>query len=182
MGDFITEQTRPLWFLANILNGTNWDDRTYRIAERVAPIVEATATFDATSGFRVPFIPPAAVEGFMQLQAGLIFSYTIMGVTPQPHTPAALHGVGVEVEIEPYPLRPVEDPEAFSMFCRGIAVRTLATGYFANPARDRLRRCARCPRWFVDTTRNKSARRCSKECTIAWSNGQRAQKRKGAQR
>jgi predicted RNA-binding Zn ribbon-like protein len=56
--------------------------------------------------------------------------------------------------------------------------------YFNNPARDRLRRCPHpCPKcrgWFVDTTRNKSARRCSRECTIAWSNSQR--KKKGGAR
>jgi hypothetical protein len=178
VGDFITEQTRQLGFLAGILNGENWDDRGYRIAERVAAIVDATAAFDATSGFRVPvFIPPQAVEQFMALQEGLIFSYTILRPEPQPQTPAALHGVGWPVMLEPRSPRPLEEAEVMATYCRGIAVRTLATGYFGNPARDRLRRCPQCQRWFVDTTRNKSARRCSPDCTIAWSNAQRVKKR-----
>jgi hypothetical protein len=41
-------------------------------------------------------------------------------------------------------------------------------GLFGSPHRDRLRRCQQCARWFVDETRNKSQRRCSRACTIAW--------------
>ena len=45
--------------------------------------------------------------------------------------------------------------------------------------RDRLRRCQQqqCRRWFVDMTRNKSAMRCSRKCTIAWSHDQRRKER-----
>jgi hypothetical protein len=42
-----------------------------------------------------------------------------------------------------------------------------------SPHRQRLRRCEKCRRFFVDWTRNRSARRCSRECTIAFSNAQR---------
>jgi predicted RNA-binding Zn ribbon-like protein len=45
--------------------------------------------------------------------------------------------------------------------------------YVQSPHRERLKCCQRCATWFVDTTRNKSARRCSRACTIAWSNKQR---------
>jgi hypothetical protein len=47
--------------------------------------------------------------------------------------------------------------------------------------RDRLRSCQQeqCGRWFVDMTRNKSALRCSRTCTIKWSH---AQRRKGGRR
>jgi hypothetical protein len=48
--------------------------------------------------------------------------------------------------------------------------------YFDNPQRNRLKRCARCRQWFVDETRNASALRCSRACTIAWSNAQRPRK------
>jgi predicted RNA-binding Zn ribbon-like protein len=48
--------------------------------------------------------------------------------------------------------------------------------YVQSPHRERLRRCQQCRRWFVDETRNASARRCSRECTIKWSNSQRTKK------
>jgi len=57
---------------------------------------------------------------------------------------------------------------------RGHVAGLLLTWYWMNPHRDRLKRCQRCERWFVDSSRNKSARRCTKACTIAWSNGQRS--------
>jgi hypothetical protein len=44
--------------------------------------------------------------------------------------------------------------------------------------RDRLRRCPICGLWFVDLTRNKSALRCSRKCTITWSHAQRRKRRK----
>jgi hypothetical protein len=62
---------------------------------------------------------------------------------------------------------------------QGVWVALLAD-FLTNPQRDRLRRCPVCRRWFVDETRNRSARRCSRTCTIAWSNAQRGQKRKEA--
>ena len=49
--------------------------------------------------------------------------------------------------------------------------------YLEHPRRDRLKRCPRCSRWFVDATKNKSASRCSRACTIAWSNAQRGRKK-----
>lgn len=49
--------------------------------------------------------------------------------------------------------------------------------YLEHPRRDRLKRCPRCRRWFIDATKNKSALRCSVACTIAWSNAQRGRKK-----
>jgi len=57
---------------------------------------------------------------------------------------------------------------------RGHVAGLLLTWYWMNPHRDRLKRCQRCERWFVDSSRNKSARRCTPECTVAWSNAQRS--------
>jgi hypothetical protein len=57
--------------------------------------------------------------------------------------------------------------------------------FLVNPHRGRLRRCQRCARWFVDATRNKSQQRCSRACTIVWSNSQRPRRKrpkKGAPR
>jgi hypothetical protein len=49
--------------------------------------------------------------------------------------------------------------------------------FLNNRHRDRLRSCAQCHRWFVDVTRNRSARRCTRKCTIAWSHAQRRRSR-----
>jgi hypothetical protein len=38
---------------------------------------------------------------------------------------------------------------------------------------DRVKRCPECRRWFVDDTRNKSAARCSRDCTVKWWNRSR---------
>jgi hypothetical protein len=59
----------------------------------------------------------------------------------------------------------------------GAIVTTLAD-YFSHSRRDRLKRCTTCQQWFVDLTRNKSALRCSRSCTIAWSNAQRPRRGK----
>ncbi len=44
----------------------------------------------------------------------------------------------------------------------------LLADFFRHPARDRLKRCLRCRRWFVDRTKNKAAKRCSTSCTWKW--------------
>jgi hypothetical protein len=55
----------------------------------------------------------------------------------------------------------------------GASIAIALSAFFSNPQRQRLRRCQQCARWFVDETRNRSQRRCSRACTIAWSNKQR---------
>jgi hypothetical protein len=53
----------------------------------------------------------------------------------------------------------------------------LLADYLVNPHRDRLRRCPQCHRWFVDQTRNRSAARCSRACTIGWWHAKRKEPR-----
>lgn len=50
---------------------------------------------------------------------------------------------------------------------------------FAATARAELRRrhCPQCDRDFIDQTRNGSAKRCSRACTIRWSNALRLARR-----
>ncbi len=59
---------------------------------------------------------------------------------------------------------------------RGHLVKLLEE-FFLAPERDRLKRCPRCQRWFVDRTRNKSMKRCRATCTWRWWNRAR---RRGA--
>lgn len=59
---------------------------------------------------------------------------------------------------------------------RGPLVKLLEE-FFLAPERDRLKRCTRCQRWFVDRTRNKSMQRCGAACTWRWWNRAR---RRGA--
>jgi len=59
---------------------------------------------------------------------------------------------------------------------RGHLVKLLEE-FFLAPERDRLKRCTRCQRWFVDRTRNESMKRCGATCTWRWWNRER---RRGA--
>lgn len=52
---------------------------------------------------------------------------------------------------------------------RGHVV-ALLRDFFTSPARDRLRKCPVCGRWFVDHTKNKARVRCSAGCTAKWWN------------
>jgi hypothetical protein len=45
--------------------------------------------------------------------------------------------------------------------------------------RDRLKRCPQCQKWFVDESRNKSAKRCSASCT--WRSWNRRRRRESRQ-
>jgi predicted RNA-binding Zn ribbon-like protein len=49
-----------------------------------------------------------------------------------------------------------------------IALNIVWDYYFRNQGWTRLKRCPVCQTWFVDTTRNKSMLRCSRECTLRW--------------
>lgn len=51
----------------------------------------------------------------------------------------------------------------------GYVVHLLQT-YFRSIARDRLKRCRQCARWFVDFTKNKGQLGCSQTCTSKWWN------------
>jgi hypothetical protein len=57
---------------------------------------------------------------------------------------------------------------------RGIVLHLLRA-FLSNPDRHRLKRCAQCSRWFVDTTLIAGQARCSEKCTWAfWSRERRA--------
>ena len=65
---------------------------------------------------------------------------------------------------------------------RGLWAYHLFYGFFLNPERARLRCCTQCARWYFDDTRNKSKRRCSRACTIAYSNARRRPRTKKSAR
>ena len=48
-----------------------------------------------------------------------------------------------------------------------------ASPYVLRWFHDRTRVCPMCTKRFVDLTRNAAALRCSRKCTIAWSNQKR---------
>jgi hypothetical protein len=122
-------------------------------AKAIRPIVEATHDADTQGGPPPPFIPPAAAA--LYNKGHFTQTYRARAIAG-----AAAKWAGVA--------RLVPDPAA--------ADGALLHAYFENPVRDRLRRCEQCARWFIDATRNKGARRCSRACTIAWTNGQRPKK------
>jgi len=129
---------------------------------------DVAGVLEAAEGIPYPKIASLAAERFNAIAEQAPFRF---------HAGAAIPGF-------PHPgvfIQPVREVAIGiqSTEGRGVAARSswafgLAYGFFMNPERDRLRRCQLCARWFVDATRNKSSRRCSRKCTIAWSNAQRA--------
>jgi hypothetical protein len=173
LGDFIEARLGELEAIAYQLNGSEgWEptpndpepEETRQIIRARYDLADdAAAVVNATLGVRYPEVPVAAGDLFNRLADS-----------------APVHYV---VTRWPWHDRPKDEKYFFSVgggyvnlvtkTARGAWVIDLAR-FLANPQRDRLRRCLKCRRWFVDETRNKSARRCSRKCTIAWSNAQRA--------
>lgn len=166
ISDLIRREAQDLEVFARLLNtqwATNeaplpWTPLDAQIGRDLAAVIEAAAELP------YPFVSRRAGAGFAALAEAQSFRYHVLELPPQPHTPANLRQHGV-VWVRLYG----------SDDGHGLAAQMLDR-FFQNPARARLRRCQQCPRWFVDTTRNKSARRCSRECTIAWSNSQRGKR------
>jgi hypothetical protein len=118
--------------------------------EALRRIVEATIT----AGGPPPFIPSAAAQLYNTWAQDFTFRYRAAPGVESPRWP----GVALIQAV-------ISDEAARSI--------PLLHSFFENPERGRLRSCAQCQRWFIDLTRNRSARRCSRACTIAWSNAQR---------
>ena len=152
VSDFISDQLVVLDNIARALNGEYGEEHlTSAARDRGVAVVEAVL------GSRYPAIPAAAAEAFDALASGQPLEYTIR------RRPLRAHVIRLDHRT---PMHLCSTSEF------GMMVAWLAT-YFMNPSRDRLRRCQHCGRWFVDRTRNKSSLRCSRDCTIAWSNARR---------
>ncbi len=156
-------EARDLEPFARLLN-TEWATGDHvQVGDRVAAVIQATAALPH------PWVPWRAGEQFAALAAGQTFRYDIVKPQPQAQTPADLRKHGVAW------IRLHASDQ------RGLAAQELDR-FFRNPSRDRLRRCQQCTHWFIDMTRNKSAQRCQRKCTIAWSNAQRMKTRKRGSR
>ena len=136
---------------------------------------EAAEVLEAAEGSPYPSVPSLAAERFNRLAAPVALRF---------HAGPARDDAPSRLFIRPVPevelgLHAAEGGAATDrgLTARAVLVGDLAYGYFLNPERARLRRCAWCRRWFVDGTRNRSARRCSPPCTIAFRNRQRPTKK-----
>lgn len=152
------------------LNGV-WINASAALGEQVAAVIEAAAVVP------YPGVPRRAAALFAALAEGQTFEYWVhpMEVDKARASAAWLeHGYALVTLRPPHVVRADggQDPSE----ARGFAVLELGR-FFRNSARGRLRRCQQCGTWFIDTTRNQSARRCSRACTIAWSNSQRSTRR-----
>ncbi len=160
LGDFIGQQLPGLRILADLLNRDillTGDSDGAAVTEG-ATIIEALAE----SSVAPPIISKQAAELFRTMVADQTFRYGLLDLTTL-RTPPELAHTQYRVGLE------ASGP-------KGAMAQVLAYHFFDNPQRDRLRRCQQCSRWFVDETRNRSAQRCSRACTIAWSNSQRPKK------
>ena len=133
---------------------------------------DVAGVLEAAEGSPYPSVPSLAAERFNRLaeQATLRF-----------HAGPPVAGSlwpGVFLQLAPEVAVGIHTSEGRHVGARGLWAFQLAFGYFANPARERLRRCTQCRRWFVDATKNRSARRCSTQCTVKWSNKHRRSRSK----
>jgi predicted RNA-binding Zn ribbon-like protein len=165
VSDFIGDQLVILVNIARTLNGemprAEREGRPEWVAQEQKAREQAAAVVDTALGARYPTIPPAAAAAFDALAAEQPIQFTVRH--------SNLRGPWVIQPDYRVPIRLV------GRSAQGVMAVWLA-GYFANPQRDRLRRCEQCRRWYVDETRNKSSRRCSRACTIRWSNAQRKER------
>jgi hypothetical protein len=167
VSDFIKEQLVGLVNIARKLNGDLDETLTGRPEWRAAAEqarAQGIAVVEAALGAPYPTIPRGAVDAFDTLAAGHPVEYTVRRIN--------LRGPWV-LNIDHRTRISLVGQSAWGIMAAWLAF------YFMNPQRDRLRRCQQCSRWFVDMTRNKSALRCSRACTIAWSNAQRDKKGAG---
>lgn len=159
LGVVITSELLGLESLAAALNGRHPTLAAIgrKLPEQAVPAPflaqgAALVTLIMTSGKDYPEIPIAAIAPFNALAAGLEHHYEAIRFDRTGR-------IGV-----------------FPIFSGRHMLVAMIETYVNNRQRDRLRRCPQCARWFVDRTRNKAAQRCSRACTIAWSNAQRPKK------
>jgi hypothetical protein len=186
VGDFIREQLTPLEDFADYLNrepGADAPNAPAEFAEHVERLDREvrnawlSARRFAEQAMEQDALPLPAIREFERLAAGAPVTlkvwrppaddYEAVTLRRQPssypYIPEARLGDGLEVGFE---------SKTSALWSIIHMFR-----YARNPHRSRLRRCPECARWFVDATRNRSARRCSKACTVKWSNKQRPSKR-----
>jgi hypothetical protein len=116
-----------------------------------------------------PAISPEAAARFNALadEAPLSFMADATGAVRPEDADYLVIGVTDTSDFESLPWVHIRAKRAEGIWAAWLA------GLIVSPYRDRLRRCQQCGAWFVDLTRNKSARRCTRACTITWWNKQR---------
>lgn len=130
-------------------------------AETVHAIVAATMAHDLTGQPPAPWTPDHAWALYDAYVADAIKQpYWIRnGSTPPVAGPPGYGGARL-------PMQYASSPAA--------VIAAAVHDYFGNPYRYRLRRCGQCARYFLDLTRNRSALRCSRACTVKWGNAHQA--------
>jgi hypothetical protein len=162
LGAVLTRQLRPLRDVADILN----EERLTlpypglrgfppEARARVTAFVEKVIAAMEAGGTRAPYIPEAAGRLFQDIADGVTLRYTTLPGRSSPETPDVWRNAVI--------------PYLWYSNPWGALLRLLVD-YAESAERERLRRCTQCARWFVDPTRNKSARRCSRACTTRWWN------------
>jgi hypothetical protein len=158
LGSFIIARLEPLRELAAFVTSVP--------KGVLAPLGgEVAGVLEAAEGSLFPAVPSLAAERFNRLAAEATLRFHAGPPVPGFLGPVCIKPTEAEIGIL--------TAEGRGVGARAVWAFQLAYGYFMNRERDRLRRCAVCRRWFVDATRNRSARRCSRACTILWSNKQR---------
>jgi hypothetical protein len=169
LGVVITSELLGLESLAQALNGTHPNlSRVWR----QAPEWTLPESFRAQGAAVVALIrtnlkeyssaiPAAAIAPFNALAAGLAHHYEAFPF-------------GDTGRIAMVPLRRGRRIVPFLSGRHQLV--DLIVSWVAHRHRARLKPCPQCARWFVDHTRNQAAQRCSRRCTIRFSNSRRPTK------
>jgi predicted RNA-binding Zn ribbon-like protein len=135
-------------------------NQNVRADDQIVPLVVAVMEADQAGTGTPGVLPDSIIERFNALASGLSFTYKAfasrVGWLPILDATTAPDG-------EPSPT--TAPASALGLF---------VDQFVNNTARDRFRQCPICGKFFADKTRNRSAVRCSRACTIVWSTRQRA--------
>ncbi|SRR5581483_5885727 len=192
VGSFIRRQLAPLERLAQLLNAPAGEiDAASGLDDEAAwqhAVASARSVIESVSRLRPTQDPPDAVWReweALSIRNPFVFWSTTTGLMAGgPPRPELADPSTWFVWVSTGALRERGRKWAGGAWLRlrtpyrsGMVVALLAE-YLNSLYRDRLKQCPQCRRWFVDLTRNKSALRCSRACTITWSNAQRKEPRR----
>jgi hypothetical protein len=154
-------QVAALAPLRDLLNGGKG-----AVADEIRALVEGTIA----AGLPGPTIPPGVSPRYRTLAHRYPFVHST--TPPGGSTNPALDGATLPM-VRAANVAPGRTAHQLAEFGRDAVQVAEFAAYLGNPHRDRLRQCEHCRIWFLDVTRNASARRCTRACTRKWEVAQR---------
>jgi hypothetical protein len=168
-----------LQLLADGMNGVRDRGQRLRAAHgaRRKQLAAEYAAWRAAEAILLPALPLSVTEPLPEETVRRFNQFALK-------VPIAFHLDEIQTEESRFPVsrdrsrRPLAQAVFRYADFRGHVLQALWFS-FQSVARDRLKRCPTCQTWFVDGSRNKSAKRCSASCT--WRSWNRRRRREARQ-